>query len=97
MSSATTASVSTPRSLDVNEMRASGFERGGPEIDYGMRWGERGDVRVSCAPYQGRDHGFVYADDPVANRCLILAAHTTPAQIEGVWHDLVNNTSSPDA
>jgi hypothetical protein len=96
MSTAATASVSTPRWLPSEQFRAMGFEPGGPEIDYGMRWGERGDIRVSFAPHGDHNGGFLYAHDPATDRCLLLAAHTTADRVGAAWRELISYTVSPD-
>jgi hypothetical protein len=93
----TTSSAGTPRWLSGAELRAMGFEAGGPEIDYGMGWGERGDVRVSFAPLHGLEDGYLYAHDPADDRYLILAARTTRDQVDVAWRDLTACTSAPDA
>jgi hypothetical protein len=73
-----------------------GFEAAGPEIDYGMRWGERGDVRVSFAPHGDCTGGYLCAHDRSADRYLLLAAQTTAARVDAAWRELTACTSSPD-
>jgi hypothetical protein len=87
----------SPRWLPAAELRAMGFEACGPEIDYGMRWGEHRDIRVSFSPYDGRDDGYLYAHDRSADRYLIVAAHTTAERVDAAWRELNATTSSPDA
>ena len=96
MSTSTTAGATTQRWLSAEQMRAMGFTPTAPEIDYGTTWGERHDVRVFFAPHRDRDDGYLYAHDPSTDRYLILAAHTTPAQVEDVWRELLERTASPD-
>ncbi|MCU1655708.1 MAG: hypothetical protein JWO57_364, partial [Pseudonocardiales bacterium] len=60
----------------------------GPEMDYGMRWGASGGIRVSYAPFRdaARDgRGFVYAYDAQGDRYLLLNADTTVEQVDNVW------------
>jgi hypothetical protein len=97
MSTATTTGVLAGRWLPADEMRAIGFEPGGPEIDYGMRWGEERNIRVSYALHGDCPGGYLYAHDRDADRYLLLAAHTTPDQVDAVWRELVACTPSPDA
>jgi hypothetical protein len=94
MSTATPTGVLTGRWMPADEMPAMGFVRGGPEIDYGMRWGEGRNVRVSFAPHGDCPGGYLYAHDRSADRCLLLAAHTTPDQVGAAWQELSRITVS---
>lgn len=92
-----TVTTSLPQWMPAEAMRAQDFTPAGPEIDYGMRWGENRDVRVSYAPYADRNDGFLYAHDKGTDRYLLLAAHTTPDSVQAAWRELIGCTSAPDA
>jgi hypothetical protein len=96
MSASTSADASNRRWLPANEMRAIGFSPGGPEIDYGMRWGPRRDIRVSFAPCGDDERGFLYAHDPRSDRYQLLAAHTTRDRVDAAWRELMACTESPE-
>jgi hypothetical protein len=83
--------------MPARELRALGFEPGGPEIDFGMRWGEQQCVRVSFAPYAERDDGYLYAYDRASDRYLVLAEHTTAQAVDAAWRELNACTTAPDA
>jgi hypothetical protein len=89
--------TSTPHWMPAQELRALGFEPAGPEIDYGMRWGEQQCVRVSYAPHAERNDGYLYAYDRVSDRYLLLATHTTPQTVDAAWRELNACTTAPDA
>lgn len=91
-----TVNAAAVRWLPSAQFRAMGFEPGAPEIDYGMRWGDSRNIRVSFAPYGDRDGGFLYAHDPGTDRDLLLAAHTTPERVDAASRDLTAATASPD-
>ena len=93
------STVTTPRPhwMPAEELKDLGFTPGGPEIDYGMRWGEQQCVRVSYAPHIEHDDGYLYAYDGAIDRYLVLAAHTTPHAVEAAWRELTACTSAPDA
>lgn len=93
---ASTTLTAEPCWLPSAQFRALGFEPGGPEIDYGMCWGETGNVRVSFAPYGDRDGGFLYAHDPRTDQDLLLAAHTTAERVDAAWRELGADTHTPD-
>jgi hypothetical protein len=86
-----------PHWMPGAELRDLGFIAAGPEIDYGMRWGEERSVRVSYAPQADLEHGFLYAYDKLRDRYLVLAAHTTPHAVQVAWSELEACTASPDA
>jgi len=89
--------TSEPRWLPPAELRAAGFIPGGPEIDYGMNWGDSGAVRVSYAPRAGEGPGFLYAHDSRADRYLLLAPATTERQVDAAWRELQPFLGVPDA
>jgi hypothetical protein len=82
--------------MSADEMRALGFAPDSPEIDYGVRWGEERNVRVSFAPHGDGNGGYLYAHDPGADRYLLLAAHTTAERADAAWHELVACSAAPD-
>jgi hypothetical protein len=45
------------RWLSRDDFRAGGYVAAAGEIDYGMRWGDSGSVRVSFAPHA--DGGYL--------------------------------------
>jgi hypothetical protein len=96
MSIASNGGEEAPRWLPTGELRALGYVPGGPETDYGLRWGESEDVRVSFAPHRNRPGGFLYAHDPRTDRCLLLAAQTTREQVDTAWHQLITESTAPD-
>jgi hypothetical protein len=83
--------------LPAAEFGTLGFVPGGPETDYGMRWGEREDIRVSFAPHRDRPGGFLYAHDPRTDRFLLLVADTTRQQVDTAWRQLLGETKAPHA
>lgn len=93
MSAATTSTGWTT----AEELSALGFSPAGPEIDYGMRWGEHHCVRVSYAPHADQPDGYLYAHDRASDRYLLLAAHTTPQAVDAAWRELNACTTAPDA
>jgi hypothetical protein len=97
MSGSTTPTAATARWLGAEDLRAMGFTRARPEIDYGMRWGERSDIRVSFVPRGDGEDGFLYAYDRSADRYLLLAAHTTRGRVDAAWRELSAYIDSPDA
>jgi hypothetical protein len=96
MSTALDRDPNTPHWMSADELRAIGFQPGGPETDYGMRWGEQHDVRVSFAPYGDRTGGYLYAYQRSDDRYLLLATNVTPDRVDAAWHELTACTSSPD-
>lgn len=94
MSNVTTT---TPRWIPADELRARGFTPAGPEIDYGMRWGQQQCVRVSYAPYADQNEGYLYAYDRASERYLLLATHTTPQAVDAAWRELNACPTAPDA
>jgi hypothetical protein len=95
MSTIASTTTLTGRWMPSEELQAMGFEPAGPEIDYGMRWGEHRNVRVSFAPHDDRG-GYLYAHDTAADRSLLLATHTTTSRVDAAWQELTASTSSPD-
>ena len=83
--------------MTSSAMRAAGFTPSGPEIDFGMRWGEHGTVRVSFAPVEAHGRGFLYAYDSGANRYLVLAPATTERQVEKARRELQPYLDVPEA
>jgi hypothetical protein len=96
MSRVADTDVLTARWLAADEMRALGFVPGGPEVDFGLRWGERKNIRVSFAPLEGSASGYLYAHDPTLDRYLLLAARTTVDQVDAAWCELLACSASPD-
>jgi hypothetical protein len=95
MSNTVTAATLTGRWMPTEELQAMGFEPSGPEIDYGMRWGEHRNVRVSFAPHD-ESGGYLYAHDSATDQALLLATHTTASRVDAAWQELTASTSSPD-
>ena len=65
---------------------------GGPELDYGMRWGATRSVRVSYAPHPHADRldrGLLYAYDAATDRYQILAADIRGVDVEVAWQRLI--------
>lgn len=89
-------SIETSGWLPGDALAALGFTPGGPETDYGMRWGEEHNVRVSFAPHLDREDGFLYARNAVTGRYLLLARHTTVNQAQAAWEEISARTTSPD-
>jgi hypothetical protein len=96
MSTAIAAHELVRRWVSADEMRALGFAPGGPEIDYGLRWGEQWNVRVSFAPYGDGVGGYLYAHDRAVDRYLVLAAHTTADRVDAAWHELIACAAGSD-
>ncbi len=73
--------------MAADELASLGFAPGGPERDYGQRWGDDHSVRVSYAPHRDPDRtgGYLYAYDKTHDRYALLAADTTSEDVERVW------------
>lgn len=76
---------------------ALGYRPAGPEIDYSLRSGLEGRIRVSFSPFRDRDGGFIYAHDPATDSYRLLHADTTRDRAEIAWNMLSEITSNPDA
>lgn len=96
MSTATVPAGARLGWMPAEELQARGFAPGGPEIDYGMRWGETRGIRVSFAPYADRDGGYLYAQECGSGRCLLLATNTTADRVDAAWRELTAVTAEPD-
>lgn len=83
--------------ITSDEMRVRGFTATGPEIDYGMRWGDRYNIRVRYVPVGDGTDGYLYAHDRETDRCLVLTERTTLDRYVAAWNELRDLTSSPDA
>jgi hypothetical protein len=96
MSTATTASTGVRRWISSDEMRALQFVPAGAEIENGRRWGEQRNIRICFAPHADGHGGYLYAHDASTDRYLLLAAHTTRAQVEAVRRELNGCTATSD-
>lgn len=83
----TTTSDTNLAWMSGDELAQLGFALGGPERDYGMRWGQNNTVRVSYAPHADADRsgGFLYAYDKAGDRYALLSPDTTPEEVELTW------------
>lgn len=59
--------------------------------DYGMRWGRRGDRRVSLRQAVGADRGLLYVYDPTWDEYGVLVRNVSVAAVEAVFSRAVQN------
>jgi hypothetical protein len=77
-------------------LESQGYAPGGPELDLGSNWGESHTVRVSYAPYAGRDDGFVYAYDRDRDLATVLCTATTVDAAQQAWQLVVSDPPLTD-
>src|SRR5690349_6359915 len=82
--------------VSPTDLAQAGFRPSGPEIDYGMRWGERLSISVSFAPRDGSEFGYLYAHDRSTGRCRLLVPETTADAVEDAWQ-VLRDAQIPDA
>jgi hypothetical protein len=61
----------------------------GVDVDFGMRWGERGDQRISLRRVSGATHGLLYAYDPTWDEYAVIATQARVADVEATFHQAV--------
>jgi hypothetical protein len=61
----------------------------GIDVDFGMRWGERCDQRISLRRVSGAIHGLLYAYDPTWDEYAVIAAQARVADVEATFHQAV--------
>lgn len=81
----------SPEEWQRRNLRASSAE-----LDCGMTWGPNGSIRVSFAPLDEDDHGFLYAHDRAANTFALLSPETTRADVEVAWAMVAELKSTSD-
>lgn len=64
-------------------------DRSPAERDYGMRWGPRGDQRITLRPNATGDRGLLYVYDPTWDEYAVLAEEVTRGAVEGAFHEAV--------
>ena len=77
-----------PLWIPADAWAARGLHEHGPEMDFGMRWGPRHDIRVTYAPYRDLAHagrGFLYAHQPSTDRYAMLHPDTTAEHVDTAW------------
>ena len=74
-------------------MSAARFEQlhggSGVDRDYGMRWGPRGDQRVSLRLALGAEQGLLYAYDPLWDECQVLAGPVAVATVDAAFDEVL--------
>jgi hypothetical protein len=76
---------------------ARGLHAHGPEMDFGMRWGPRHDIRVTYAPYRDTVHagrGFVYTHQPRTDRYAMLHPDTTAEHVDTAWNTTIRDRAA---
>lgn len=61
------------------------FPPAGFDHDFGMRWGAKGDQRLSLRLPAGREHGLLYAYDPTWDEYAVLCQDASTAAVEGAF------------
>jgi hypothetical protein len=77
-----------PLWIRADAWAARGLHEHGPEMDFGMRWGPRHDIRVTYAPYRDPAHagrGFLYAHQPGTDHYAMLHPDTTAEHVDTAW------------
>ena len=64
-------------------------DRSPAERDFGMRWGPRGDQRITLRPNDTGDRGLLYVYDPTWDEYALLAADVSRAAVEAGFRDAV--------
>lgn len=64
-------------------------DRSPAERDYGMRWGPRGDQRITLRPNNTGDRGLLYVYDPTWDEYALLAADVARGAVEAAFRDAV--------
>ena len=77
--------------MTEDELRSLGFSSQAPEVDFGMRWGEDGHVRVSFAPGVDGTRGYLYAHDRRKNLTLLLARDVSIEEVDSTWRTLLHD------
>jgi hypothetical protein len=57
----------------------------GIDHDFGMRWGERREQRISLRHLPGTDHGLLFAYDPTWDEYAVLAHDVPQAAVEAAF------------
>lgn len=82
------SAAATPASLEWIGPQAFSAQYGhipGVDRDYGMRWGERGDQRISWRAPLDASHGLLYAYDPLWAEYKVLGADVPRQAVEGAF------------
>jgi hypothetical protein len=61
----------------------------GLDHDYGMRWGPRGDQRISLRLQEDASIGMLYAYDPTWDEYAVLSRGASRAAVEAAFADAV--------
>lgn len=76
--------------VTLNWIGASAFHRAhsgkGLDLDLGMRWGERENIRISLRRIPGDTVGLLYAYDWIWDECAVLAETISVAAAEYAFH-----------
>ena len=59
--------------------------RAGVDHDFGMRWGERREQRLSLRVKPGEDHGLFYAYDPTWDEYAVLALNVPETAVQAAF------------
>ena len=87
-----TAIGHTHAGLEWHDERAFAARHGNrspAERDYGMRWGPRGDQRITLRPNDTGDRGLLYVYDPTWDEYALLAADVPRAAVVAAFRDAV--------
>ncbi len=80
--------LDTPATLEWMGPEAFGVRYGdvpGIDRDFGMRWGERGDVRISLRRTADATSGLLYAYDPLWDEYAVLGRDVPTAAVEAAF------------
>lgn len=64
---------------------AARYGRDGVDHDFGMRWGERREQRISLRRHPDADRGLLYAYDPTWDEYALLAQDVPQAAVEAAF------------
>lgn len=82
-----TTTAATPREPDWVGPRAFNARYGGAGVDhdFGMRWGERREQRISLRRRPGVERGLLYAYDPTWDEYAVLARDVPEPAVEAAF------------
>ncbi len=69
----------------AEEWNRLGLRARSAELDCGMTWGPNQSIRVSFAPTEEADRGYLYAHDRATNTFALLSPDTTRDDVEVAW------------
>jgi hypothetical protein len=83
--SAPSTTPATPMWIGPNAFAAMCGDIPGIDRDFGMRWGDRGDQRISLRRTPDADTGLLYAHDPLWDEYAVLGANVPAKAVEAAF------------